>query len=107
MDLKPINTLQFFHKVSALAKQAQMDVMEQFTRIDAIAEYNTRKVLSAFQKHQVQESYFAGTTGYGYDDVGRTSWTRSMRRFSAPRTLWCVSSSSTEPTPLPPPCMGH
>ena len=71
MDLKAINTLQFSEKVSALAKQAQIDVMDQFARIDAIAEFNTRKVLAAFQKHQVQEGYFAGTTGYGYDDVGR------------------------------------
>ena len=28
-------------------------------------------MLAAFQKHRVAESYFAGTTGYGYDDIGR------------------------------------
>ena len=28
-------------------------------------------MLSAFQKHRVAEGYFAGTTGYGYDDLGR------------------------------------
>ena len=44
---------------------------EQFARIDAIAEENTARVLSAFQKHRVAEGYFAGTTGYGYDDLGR------------------------------------
>ena len=38
---------------------------------DAIAEENTARVLSAFQKHRVAEGYFAGTTGYGYDDLGR------------------------------------
>ena len=27
--------------------------------------------MAAFQKHRVAEAYFAGTTGYGYDDLGR------------------------------------
>ena len=58
-------------KVRLLGEQAQSDLQEQFSRIDAIAEANTQKVLAAFQKHRVAESYFAGTTGYGYDDIGR------------------------------------
>lgn len=58
-------------KVRQLGAQAQTDLREQFERINAIAETNTQKVLSAFQKHRVAESYFAGTTGYGYDDIGR------------------------------------
>ena len=58
-------------KVRQLGAQAQADLREQFERIDAIAEANTQKVLSAFQKHRVAESYFSGTTGYGYDDIGR------------------------------------
>ena len=28
-------------------------------------------MLDAFQTHRVAESYFTGTTGYGYDDIGR------------------------------------
>ncbi len=63
--------MQISEKVRQLGAQAQTDLREQFERIDAIAEQNTRKVLSAFQKHRVAESYFAGTTGYGYDDIGR------------------------------------
>ena len=63
--------LQISERVCALAKQAQGELREQFERIDTIAEENTQKVLSAFQKHRVAESYFAGTTGYGYDDLGR------------------------------------
>ncbi len=43
----------------------------RFERIDKIAEYNQAKVLSAMQKHRVSAACFAGTTGYGYDDVGR------------------------------------
>lgn len=63
--------LPFSETVLHLARQAEADVSGQFSAIDAVAEYNTRKVLAAFQNHRVQESYFAGTTGYGYDDQGR------------------------------------
>ncbi len=64
-------TLQISEKVKVLAAQAQADLAAQFERIDAIAEENTQKVLAAFQKHRVAEAHFAGTTGYGYDDLGR------------------------------------
>jgi cystathionine beta-lyase family protein involved in aluminum resistance len=64
-------SLQLSERVLALAAEAQASLTEQFARIDAIAEENSRKVLSAFQNHRVAESYFAGTTGYGYDDQGR------------------------------------
>ncbi|MCC8074870.1 MAG: methionine gamma-lyase family protein [Clostridiales bacterium] len=65
------NPLGISDRVRDLARQAQQDIIAQFARIDEIAEYNTQKVLSAFQTHRVAESYFAGTTGYGYDDQGR------------------------------------
>ena len=64
-------TLQISDKVRALGQEAQAALGEQFARIDSVAEANTQKVLAAFQKHRVAESYFAGTTGYGYDDLGR------------------------------------
>ena len=64
-------SLQISDRVRVLAAQAQADVQPQFAHIEAIAEENTQKVLSAFQKHRVAESCFAGTTGYGYDDLGR------------------------------------
>ena len=63
--------LQISERVRALATEAQAGLRGQFDRIDAIAEENTQKVLAAFQKHRVAESDFAGTTGYGYDDIGR------------------------------------
>ena len=43
----------------------------RFNKIDEIAEYNQAKVLAAMQKHKVSAACFVGTTGYGYDDVGR------------------------------------
>ena len=63
--------LQISKQVSALAAQAEQGLEAQFSRIDAIAQANTQRVLAAFQEHRVAESYFAGTTGYGYDDLGR------------------------------------
>lgn len=53
------------------AAQAEVEIKEQFAHIDAVAEHNTQRVLAAFQSNRVAESYFAGTTGYGYDDLGR------------------------------------
>lgn len=69
MNIEP--SISFSEQIQTLAAEAQRDIQPQFERIDAIAEYNTRKVLGAFQKHQVAENFFAGTTGYGYDDIGR------------------------------------
>jgi cystathionine beta-lyase family protein involved in aluminum resistance len=63
--------LEISSKVKELAKQAQADVQAMFAQVEEIAEENTQKVLAAFQKHRVQESDFVGTTGYGYDDIGR------------------------------------
>ena len=63
--------LQISDRVRTLAAQAEGALKEQFARIDAVAEHNTQRVLAAFQTHRVAESYFAGTTGYGYDDLGR------------------------------------
>ena len=63
--------LQISDHVRAIGAQAQAALTEQFTRIDEIADFNTQKVLSAFQKHRVADTYFQSTTGYGYDDLGR------------------------------------
>ncbi len=63
--------LQINDRVRQLGRQAESELRDQFDRIDAIAAENTEKVLAAFQKHKVAESYFTGTTGYGYDDLGR------------------------------------
>ena len=44
---------------------------ERFAQIDETAEYNQLKVLSAMQKAKVSEACLLGTTGYGYNDLGR------------------------------------
>ena len=43
----------------------------QFKKFEPIALANTKKVLEAFKECQVSDYHFTGTTGYGYNDVGR------------------------------------
>jgi len=43
----------------------------RFQEIDEVAEYNQLKVIKAMQKNQVSEACLLGTTGYGYNDLGR------------------------------------
>ena len=62
--------------VYALGEQAIEKIRHRFDEIDKIAEYNQAKVLSAMQKNRVSAACFAGTTGYGYDDVGRDNLER-------------------------------
>ena len=43
----------------------------RFSEIDRIAEYNQMKVVKAMQEQKVSEACLLGTTGYGYNDLGR------------------------------------
>lgn len=58
-------------EVFRMAAQAQTRCRAQFDEIDRVAEANTLRVMAAFQDNRVSDSCFAGTTGYGYDDLGR------------------------------------
>ena len=60
----------------SLAREVERDAANAFARIDKIAQENSQRVLAAFQKHRVSDTMFAGTTGYGYDDVGRDTLER-------------------------------
>ena len=44
---------------------------DRFHEIDEMAEYNQIKVIDAMQKSGVSEACLTGTTGYGYNDLGR------------------------------------
>lgn len=44
---------------------------ERFRQIDEVAEYNQLKVIHAMQECNVSEACLLGTTGYGYNDLGR------------------------------------
>ncbi len=58
-------------EVYDMARRAQEKIKPRFDAIDAVAEVNTRRVMEAFQDNRVSDACFAGTTGYGYDDLGR------------------------------------
>lgn len=44
---------------------------ERFKKIDRTADINQLKVIKAMQKNNVSEACLIGTTGYGYNDIGR------------------------------------
>lgn len=44
-----------------------------YSYFDEIALKNQEKVLKALQDNKIATRHFAGTTGYGYDDIGRDS----------------------------------
>lgn len=54
-----------------LSKKVEEDLRPIFNETERVAEYNSLKVLMAFQKYNLSEMHFNGTTGYGYGDIGR------------------------------------
>lgn len=54
-----------------LSKKVEKDLVSIFKEVEEVEEYNSLKVLSAFQKYNLSEMHFNGTTGYGYGDIGR------------------------------------
>jgi len=61
----------FSEKILKIASDAEIALKPIFEKIDEISFKNTERVLNAFRENRVAESMFGGTTGYGYDDVGR------------------------------------
>lgn len=47
------------------------ELSDRFKTIDENAEYNQMKVLKALQQCKASEACLLGTTGYGYNDIGR------------------------------------
>lgn len=47
------------------------ELKPRFDEIDRVAEFNQMKVLKAMQDCKVSEACLLGTTGYGYNDIGR------------------------------------
>ena len=59
-----------------LIKQCEIELKDQFSRLDDIALYNQNKVLDAYKNQSIQARHMFGTTGYGYDDIGRDTLCR-------------------------------
>lgn len=58
-------------EVYQFSKAILKDLEPRFKEIDETAEYNQLKVLKAMQDNKVSEACLLGTTGYGYNDIGR------------------------------------
>ena len=58
-------------KVYHFSKEILDQLQPRFEEIDQTAEYNQLKVLKAMQDNKVSEACLLGTTGYGYNDLGR------------------------------------
>ena len=58
-------------KVIDVSEEVLASLKDRFDKIDENADYCTLRVLKAFQKNNVNESCLMGTTGYGYNDLGR------------------------------------
>ena len=58
-------------KVYAFGSRVEKELTGRFAEIDDRAEYNQLKVIKAMQENNVSEACLSGTTGYGYNDLGR------------------------------------
>lgn len=54
-----------------LANEAENNLRPAFKRVQEICEYNSLKVLKAFQNNNISDMHFNSTSGYGYGDIGR------------------------------------
>lgn len=57
--------------VLKIVNNAEKKLSNFYTELENIAFLNQKKVLEAFQNNNVALRHFSGTTGYGYDDIGR------------------------------------
>ncbi|SEF43713.1 Cystathionine beta-lyase family protein involved in aluminum resistance [Eubacterium ruminantium] len=58
-------------KVYDFAISVEKELKERFDKIDIVAEQNSIKVIKAMQDANLAESHLYGSTGYGYNDIGR------------------------------------
>lgn len=58
-------------RVYRFSEEILAQLRPRFDEIDQNAEYNQLKVLKAMQDNKVSEACLLGTTGYGYNDIGR------------------------------------
>lgn len=61
----------FSERTKKIIAEAEAAAKEEFLRTDEVALFNQAKVLSAFSDNRISAAHLVGTTGYGYDDMGR------------------------------------
>lgn len=63
-------------EVYSFGERIWESLKDRWQEIDALSEYNQLKVIGAMQKNRVSEACLLGTTGYGYNDLGRETLER-------------------------------
>ncbi len=58
-------------EIDSIISDTRKELKDVFEHYEEIALFNQQKVLDAFKKNNVALRHFNGTTGYGYDDIGR------------------------------------
>lgn len=71
MDSQIYEQFGFTQPVIDFSNRVLEELKPRFEEIDSIAEQNQLKVIKAMQDNRVSAACFAGTTGYGHDDLGR------------------------------------
>ena len=67
-------------RIEEIIRTAEDEMGLLFEEIDRNEEKRTRQILEAFRAEGVSYRHFAGTTGYGYDDIGRDTLERIYGR---------------------------
>ncbi len=63
-------------QIQEMISRAEAELQEAFQEAERVEEVRTRQVLDVFRENRVSYRHFSGTTGYGYDDVGRDTLER-------------------------------
>lgn len=61
----------FGEALKPIVRQIEEQIATKHKQIDETVEANQFRVLESYQRHQVSDSHFIPSTGYGYDDIGR------------------------------------
>lgn len=63
-------------RIENILEECERAAAPMFRKVERIALVNQKKVLDAFRAHRVALHHFSGTSGYGYDDIGRDTLCR-------------------------------
>ena len=88
-------------KVYSYGQQFEEKLKDRFAELDKTAEYNQLKVIRAMQAHKVSAECFMGTTGYGYNDLGRDTLEEVYATCFMGKLRWYAPKSPAAPTPWP------
>ena len=68
-NIKMYKEFRISENLEKLTEETEVELDEIFKKIDKDALYNSKRVLTAFQKNEVSEMHFGTSTGYGEGDA--------------------------------------